>query len=165
MTKCPPYNCEFTLQVRQKLVIFLFFNSCFTSMCNPLGYDRPAQLFLHEYSSLVRYSLFFPLVVAIKFTTFGLYRPEIYPYLLLNHKADFLLPGRFSAPIRDLFPRLLLDYQLLSLKNFSNGPTTHSFASRVASHFFSDRVCRLMPCALSSLVSFLLSFLHRRDSV
>lgn len=54
-------------------------------------------------------------LVALKFATIDLYHPEFYPYLSLNHWADSVLSCHLSAPIRVLFPRLLLYFSVLYL--------------------------------------------------
>lgn len=64
---------------------FNFFNSFCMSMFKPLDYDKFA---LHTYSRLVCCPLIFPFLhslVTLKFAAFGVYHPEFYPYLPLNH--------------------------------------------------------------------------------
>ena len=87
---------------------FLFFPSCFTSMCNHLGCDRLLNVF-YTYIDISAWFItpFFALPRRSHFATFGLYHPESYPPLLLNRSADFPLLRRFSAPTRAPFAQTL----------------------------------------------------------
>ncbi len=111
----PPSHTIYQSELRGGGFFSLFFSSSFTSICNPLGYDR-LQLSLPTCSGLALcpflcpFVLFLAAIIALS-ATFGLNPPEFI-------QATLHLLGRSSFPILAPFLLLLL---LLLLSLFAGG--------------------------------------------
>ena len=115
-------------------------------------YSRPALPFICPFL------LCLAAVISLS-ATFGLIPSWVYPSRS-SPSWSFLRSHSNSLSFAPSLPPIPIVF-----KNLSSGANAFSFASRPANHLFSTWVCHPMPSFTSSLTSFLLSFLHRRQLV
>ena len=139
---------------------FSFFSSCFTPICNPLGYGRHLVP-LHLFSSLVRCPSLFLIALSchICFCHF-------WPFSLLGFAFYYLVIQQlFELDSNSLSLAPSLPPTSVTIKNSSSGPNAFSSATRFAYPFFSVQPCQLIFFALKLLTSFLLCLVHLRHFV